>query len=174
MNFELQSVIIRAAVVADAEALVAFRLVIANEPDNNIIWEPGEFDRTAEEEGMLVEEVGASDNSIMLVAEVEGRIVGMLGCFGGKRRASRHSAGLGVTLLKEYRGQGIGTLLMERVIEWAKGTGVLTRIELEVYPHNARARHLYEKCGFVVEGVKHNAYIKSGRYMDVVMMALLL
>jgi len=159
--------------MADAEALIAFRQVITNEADNNIVWEPGEFNRTVEEEARLVEEIAAADNSIMLIVEVAGRIVGMLGCHGGKRRANRHSAALGITLLKEYRGQGIGTRLMESVIEWAKGGGVLTRIELEVYPHNARAIHLYEKCGFVVEGVRRNAYIKSGRYRDVVMMALL-
>lgn len=173
MSIEMRGVVIREAVVADAEALIAFRQVITNEADNNIVWEPGEFNRTVEEEARLVDEVTASDNSIMLVAEVDGRIIGMLGCHGGKRRAHRHNAGLGVTLLKEYRGQGIGTLLMERVIEWAKGTGVLTRMELEVYPHNARAIHVYEKCGFVVEGVRRNAYLKSGKYTDAVLMALL-
>ena len=173
MNHELQGVVIREAVAGDAKALIAFRQVITNEPDNNIIWEPGEFNRTVEEEARLADEIGASDNSIMIVAEVDGRLVGLLGCHGGKRLAQRHSAGLGITLLKEYRGQGIGTILMERAIEWAKGTRVLTRIELEVYPHNARAIHLYEKCGFVVEGVRRNAYVKSGQYKDAVIMALL-
>jgi RimJ/RimL family protein N-acetyltransferase len=174
MSHELLGVDIRETVAADAAELVAFRQVITNEPDNNIVWEPGEFNRSVEDEARLIEEVSASDNSIMLVAEAEGRIVGMIGCHGSKRRAHRHSAGLGITLLREYRGRGIGTLMMERVIEWAKESGVITRIELEVYPHNRVAIHLYEKCGFVREGVRRNAYIKSGQYRDAVIMALLL
>ncbi|MBE0610648.1 MAG: GNAT family N-acetyltransferase, partial [Dehalococcoidia bacterium] len=49
----------------------------------------------------------------------------------------------------------------------------LHRIQLEVYANNARARHVYEKVGFVLEGCRRQALYKFGRYHDVLVMSLL-
>lgn len=44
------------------------------------------------------------------------------------------------------------------MIEWARGTGIIRRMELEVFTHNERAIHVYEKLGFLVEGTKEQAF----------------
>ncbi|MGW4923037.1 GNAT family N-acetyltransferase [Streptomyces sp. NB004] len=49
----------------------------------------------------------------------------------------------------------------------------LHRVQLEVYAHNARARHVYEKAGFVVEGVRREAALRDGVWVDDVLMAVL-
>jgi ribosomal protein S18 acetylase RimI-like enzyme len=72
-----------------------------------------------------------------------------------------------------YRGQGYGTRLMNEAILAAKGSGI-ERVELMVYESNIPAIRLYEKRGFVHEGVKKRARKLDGKYDDVLLMALFL
>lgn len=83
-----------------------------------------------------------------------------------------HCGRLGIGLLKQWRGQGIGANLLQAAIDAAWQLG-LTRIELEVFGSNAPAIHLYKKLGFVVEGCKKHARILNGVTDDIVCMALL-
>jgi RimJ/RimL family protein N-acetyltransferase len=75
---------------------------------------------------------------------------------------------------REWRGQGIGRRLLERAIEWARGSGVVTRIELHVFTRNEGAIRLYERCGFAVEGTRRRSVRRDGEYLDDLVMALLL
>lgn len=165
---------IREARPDDAEQLIAFVQRLAEEPGVNTSLGPGEFTFTVEEEREYLERFAASDNSIFLVAEVDGQIVGTLGVQGGKRKATRHVVTLGITVAMEWRNRGIGTSLMSRAIEWAKGTGIVKRIELFVFARNAPAIRLYEKFGFEVEGRRRHAVFRDGKYLDDLIMALLL
>ena len=83
-----------------------------------------------------------------------------------------HSAGLGMGLLKSWRGKGIGQALLKSTIQQAIKNGIM-RIELEVYASNTAAIALYRKNGFVEEGLKKQARILDGKYEDIVLMALL-
>ena len=82
-----------------------------------------------------------------------------------------HCGRLGMGVHKSFRRLGLGTRLIERTISRAKGRG-LERIELEVLASNTPAIKLYEKVGFVVEGVKKRARKLDGAYDDLVEMAL--
>jgi ribosomal protein S18 acetylase RimI-like enzyme len=88
------------------------------------------------------------------------------------RDAFAHSGSLGIGVLAEYRGQGIGKKLMEAAINKAKLTG-LTRIQLTVREPNKLALDLYLKLGFVVEGVQRNAVRVDGIYENLICMGLL-
>jgi [ribosomal protein S18]-alanine N-acetyltransferase len=57
-----------------------------------------------------------------------------------------HTPILGIAMLPNYRGQGIGTLLLEEVIKMAKTSGI-KKISLSVDPNNPALR-LYERYGF--------------------------
>ncbi len=59
---------------------------------------------------------------------------------------------LGLAVLEEFRGKGIGTRLLHRAIARVKEKG-LKRVTLLVSEDNSRARRLYEREGFVEEGV---------------------
>jgi RimJ/RimL family protein N-acetyltransferase len=89
-----------------------------------------------------------------------------------QREGYRHSGALGMGLLPPYRGQGIGTRLALTAIEAARHNGI-ERIELQVYLSNAVAIALYQRLGFVQEGVKRRARFLDGQYEDSVEMALL-
>ena len=49
----------------------------------------------------------------------------------------------------------------------------LHRIELEVYDFNPRAAHVYEKAGFVREGVRRDVLYWQGHYHDAITMSIL-
>ncbi len=68
---------------------------------------------------------------------------------------------------------GYGTDTMLTVCRFGFGQMNLHRIELEVFAEHARARHVYEKIGFQVEGVRRDAQYRRGRYRDLVVMGLL-
>ena len=167
-------VTIRQARPADAERLIAYVQTLAEEPGINIVIGPGEFDLTVGQEACFVAECVAADNALFLVAEAGSEIVGLLTCQGGKRRATRHAATLGVSVAQGWRGQGIGTRLMEWAIRWARGTGIVSRIELMVFARNQKAIRLYERLGFVEEGRLRKAIYRDGEYIDDLVMGLLL
>ncbi|MBM6399335.1 GNAT family N-acetyltransferase [Phycicoccus sp. MQZ13P-5] len=71
------------------------------------------------------------------------------------------------------RGRGLGTEATRLVVEHGLGSMGLHRIRLEVYDTNPRARHVYEKVGFVHEGTGREALLLDGRWVDVHFMAVL-
>jgi putative acetyltransferase len=88
----------------------------------------------------------------------------------GESRA--HIGTLGIGLLPEARGQGLGRQLLTAAIDKAWAIG-LTRLELTVRDDNLRAKVLYEKCGFEHEGVRRRGSLIAGQYHDMFAMALL-
>jgi putative acetyltransferase len=111
---------------------------------------------------------------LLLVAEADGALVGNAGLNPvGNALRRRHAMGLGITVDKAWHGRGVGTQLMQALVDAAdRWLGVL-RIELTVYTDNAAAIALYHKFGFQVEGT-HRAYaLRDGHYMDVLAMARL-
>jgi RimJ/RimL family protein N-acetyltransferase len=106
------------------------------------------------------------------VAVCEDKVVGWCDITSLHRPIYKHSGTLGIGVLAEYRGHGIGESLMRSALDRAKEIG-LTRVELTVRKPNLPAFTLYEKLGFVVEGVKRNAVKIGDLYEDLIMMAIL-
>ena len=165
---------IRTARPEDAAQIITYARRVFAEPGINLITMADEFNPTTESEARMISEMNRATNSLFLVAEDDGRIVGQLTLQGGKRRNVRHAATLGITVGREHRGQGVGRRLMEYAIAWARASGVVTRIELNVFVRNTNAVRLYESCGFVVEGRRRRAARRDGEYLDDLVMALLL
>ena len=82
----------------------------------------------------------------------------------------RHVGRLGMGVLPEFRGRGLGKRIAVETIRAARAAG-LERIELEVFASNGRAIALYQSLGFVVEGVKKRSRKLDGEYDDNVCMA---
>ena len=59
------------------------------------------------------------------------------------------------------------------MVDHAFEVGGVHRVELEVYASNPRARAVYERAGFVVEGVRRDALLFDGAYVDAIVMAVL-
>ncbi len=176
--------IIREAKAADVQGVIKYMKELSDEPGLYIGFEPGEFDPTVEGELSWIEDHAKADNSIILLAVAtdsekekwdleDGEMVGLMNCWGGSRRATKHETTLGITVKAGWRGHGIGTRLMLAAIAWARASGVVKRVQLEVVAENVEARKLYETLGFVAEGLRKRAFWKQERWMDSVVMGLL-
>lgn len=70
-------------------------------------------------------------------------------------------------------GRGYGTEATHLVVDYALDEVGLHRLSLEVFDHNARARRVYEKCGFVLEGRLRDALLWDGSRHNTLTMAIL-
>jgi len=84
-----------------------------------------------------------------------------------------HRGALGMGIIPPYRGRGLGLRLLAATAEKAGEAG-FSRVEFEVRADNARAIGLYEKFGFVREGVVRRAVCVDGEYVDAIAMAMIL
>jgi ribosomal protein S18 acetylase RimI-like enzyme len=107
------------------------------------------------------------------VATVSGKVVGWCDIVPLKKEVFSHCGVLGMGVIEEYRGQGIGRKLMEAALSKAKQNG-LEKVELEVFHTNSKAIALYERIGFTAEGRKLKAAKLEGQYLDCIQMALFL
>ncbi len=89
------------------------------------------------------------------VAEADGEVVG--GC--GVLMIAGEGDITNVVIDKKYRNQGIGTKMLQYLIEDGYKNG-LTAFTLEVRVSNESAIRLYEKLGFFSEGIRPNFYEK--------------
>lgn len=85
----------------------------------------------------------------------------------------KHIGEFGMTVLKEYWGQGIGTTLIKKMELFAKNVGI-KRIEAKVRVKNDRGLALYQKCGYTVEGIRKNAALIDDVFEDEYYIAKLL
>ena len=106
------------------------------------------------------------------VAIKDGKIVGWCDVIPSSRPGFGHSGAVGMGMVKDWRGRGLGKTLLQTCIQKSIENG-LTRIELEVYASNTAAIALYRNLGFVEEGLKRRARFLDGQFQDLLFMALL-
>lgn len=99
-------------------------------------------------------------------------VIGWCDVVPNSRAIYAHCGGLGMGLLPQYRGQGLGRRLMEVTLAAAFAFG-LKRIELMVRRDNVNAVALYESLGFEIEGLHRNAILLDGQYEHQYSMALM-
>jgi RimJ/RimL family protein N-acetyltransferase len=95
----------------------------------------------------------------------QGKLVGWGDITPSSNPRMSHRGTLGMGLIKPFRGQGLGTQLLERALNHAKRNG-LEKVELTVCAGNNSAIHLYKKLGFIEVGmIRHYRKLK-GQYFD--------
>lgn len=107
-----------------------------------------------------------------MVALLDGQVVGWCDVLPTHGQARAHIGTLGIGLVPSARRRGIGEKLMKAAIDAAWKTGI-TRIELTVRADNPVAKALYERLGFVEEGLHRRSFRVDGEYADSYSMALL-
>ena len=139
-----------------------------DEETDYMMYEPGERQERTKDLGRLAGIIDAAENGgdFLLCAVTEtGEIVGFVWAERGNLNRVRHSAYVVTGIRSAYRRQGIGTEFFLRLNDWAKENGII-RLELTVECDNTAAKRLYEKSGFVVEGIKRKTMKVNGRYVD--------
>ena len=113
-------------------------------------------------------------SQIQLVAIADGQVIASAGLHPvtGSLR-TRHVMGLGIGVSRAWWGKGVGSQLVRLLLDWADNWAGILRVELGVYTDNARAIAMYERFGFVREGVQRALALRDGQYVDSMMMARL-
>lgn len=124
-----------------------------------------------EQEAQFLSRLAQDEGDTMFCAAVDGRIVGNAGINRLSPRIKyRHRAVFGISVLKDYWGLGIGSVLLREAEEAAARAG-FEQLELEVAEGNSRACEMYEKAGFARCGKWPRAFrFKDGSYMDLILM----
>jgi RimJ/RimL family protein N-acetyltransferase len=161
---------IRKIQMQDAENYLDMLLNLDKET-KYMLFEPDERSTDVNVTKSIIERSINSDN-LILVATDENIIVGFISAQRSVQRRIRHNAYIVVGIRESFRGKGIGSNLFDKLDSWAIDNNI-KRLELSVICSNVVAKHLYEKKGFMVEGIKKNSMIIDGEYVDEFCMAKL-
>ena len=101
------------------------------------------------------EQLVSDEKSLYLVAEADGLVVGCCGVTNVRGEGNINN----VVVQEAYRGQGIAYAMMQELLVRGREMGC-TEFTLEVRVSNAPAIHVYQKLGFVSEGIRPRFYEK--------------
>jgi RimJ/RimL family protein N-acetyltransferase len=163
--------VIREAVPEDAGALINYIESISGESDF-LTFGPGEFELTEEPEVTVLRRFCEADSELYIVGTIDATIVAALSFSAGKRPRKRHCGEFGMTVRREQWGLGIGSLMLDTLIDWAYSFGIVKKLDLRVRTDNERAIALYQRKGFVIEGTIRKGIFLDGRYFDSYWMGL--
>ena len=110
------------------------------------------------------------NNLAQFYAIKDDQVIGWCDILPKRFEGLRHVGNLGMGILDEYRGCGIGSKLLEYAVQHAQTFNGVEKIELEVFGSNTAAIKLYEKYEFIFEGKRENARKLDGDYDSVVLM----
>ena len=163
---------IRSPTLEDASAFIDYLRALHERVDHPGVIPRSEFP-SEDVQREWITKYTSGDGFCLLVLSGE-RIVGCAELTRGRGDHRMHCASLGVSLLKEARGQGYGTRLIEMLHEWARGQPGLERIQLEVFHTNPGAIRLYERFGYVHEGRRVGAMKRFGESIVMIQMSILI
>jgi RimJ/RimL family protein N-acetyltransferase len=107
---------------------------------------------------------------INAIAEVGGKIIANGEVTLGKYKDTGRHGHLGLTLIREYRGQGIGRRIIETLVRESRKTGLKT-LDAEFLAENETARRAYERAGFKQAGIIPKKVFRNGKYFDGLIMS---
>ena len=160
----------RTAVPSDAAQLLEYLKQVGDETDNLSFGAAG-IPFTLKQEAALLERIANSPHSRFFLALDGEKIVGNACVDGSANARLRHRRSLGISVLRDYWGRGVGTGLMERMLAFARESGA-ELVSLEVRSDNERAKALYRKFGFVSFGTFPKYFKIGGQFFDVDCMTL--
>lgn len=99
--------------------------------------------------------------------------VGMCSAVVGATRMSHVANIRTVAIHPNAQGKQFGLKMMQMALDDMAENKALKRVTLEVESDNPKAQPLYEKCGFVVDGICPRNFRRAGedRYIDHIMMS---
>ena len=155
----------------DAEEMLQFIINASGETDFLMKYPEEYADFTLEQEKDFLNGAYQNENAIMIACVVDGRIAGNCQISFRTGKKDSHRASVAIALLHEFWSLGIGTRMFGELFRIAGERSEVRQIELDFIEGNCRARHLYEKMGFRITGVKPDAIrMKDGTFVNEYMM----
>jgi RimJ/RimL family protein N-acetyltransferase len=162
-------VMVRDAVLSDAQSIVDIMRAVVSEGQYTLA-EPDELEWTEESKRQELIEFQHKPGCLILVAEVDGDVVGFVDFENGSRRRTAHSGMLSIFVDQAWREQGVGSCLLHGLLDWARANPLIVKVTLAVFSTNARAIAVYQKLGFQIEGRCPRDMKIGDDYVDSVLM----
>lgn len=161
---------IRTVRPGDAEAIVSIMNSVIAE-SKYLITISEEYNKTSEEQRKSIHNILENEKETLLVAELNGEVVGYIIFFSQARKRMSHTGSVGMMVNKNHRGMGIGKMLMKALLDWAANNPLIEKVSLGVFSTNYRAIALYKSLGFLEEGRKIKEFkMKENEYVDDILM----
>ena len=166
-----RKLILRNAKESDAQEMLAFRIKSIGESDFLMQYPEEMADYGIDKQLAFINRMIESPKDKMFTAIVDGKIAGTGQVSFNTRIKTKHRASIGIALLKEFWGIGIGSAIFTEIIKSATEYGGITQLELEVVEGNNRAMALYKKFGFeTVAEIPDAIRLKDGTMLKSVTM----
>lgn len=128
----------------------------------------GEQQTPEDEKKYLAEQLKRIGNAqtVQLLAFSQNKLIGITSIDLGER-VSKHVGNFGISVAKDFRGQGVGSLLIKNILKEAKRyLPNLKIVTLSVFANNPVATKMYQKFGFRQYGRLPKAILHRGRLVD--------
>ncbi|AYG36593.1 N-acetyltransferase [Lactiplantibacillus pentosus] len=137
---------VRPAEVTDAAQLLALLAQLGRE-SNTFTVDDGIEELSETDEAEQIERISGTTTNVIFVAVLGDRLIGV-STVQASTDFSAAQGEVGVAVLKEFWGMGLGTALVEEILDWARNYSSLERLILTVQLRNTRAAKLYQHLGF--------------------------
>lgn len=137
--------------IGDAQAWIDHVHAVRQESDFTKT-EPEDLLSSVGEQETWITAMNTNAGDLALVAEIEGHLVGILYCRAFTSRRMAHVCAFAMSVRRQWWGQGVGTSLVQCLVDWARANPQMRKVTMRALVSNARALALYRKFGFVVEG----------------------
>ena len=167
-----RTLILRDPTPDDAQEMVDYLKTVGGETDYLLCDEAGFDGLTLDGEKEWITSTLSAPNTKMFVGTVDGEIMLICDVRAAARKRVAHIGGVGISIKRDFWHLGAGSIAMQAMIDFAKSTGALRSLSLEVREGNERAIALYKRFGFVEIG-RHKARVNvRGTYYDEILMDL--
>ncbi|MBS7635074.1 GNAT family N-acetyltransferase [Candidatus Bathyarchaeota archaeon] len=119
-----------------------------------------DFEKELEEYKKFFTDLQNNNLADVLIAKHEGRAIGFLALWRINEESGK-AASIGISVHPDYWRKGIATSLVKESIRLAKGRGI-GKLIIETLEENSAMKHVAEKIGFKLEGVRR--ILKDGTY----------
>lgn len=165
--------------LGDAGSILALKKSIlghkGNQEEGQGIYDallPEEYTFGPEDEKAWIAASLQDPNYFIVVCAVEEEVVGILYFQSSAEKRCSHWGEVGMSVHAQWRGQGLGTLMVDALLKWVKVHPTLEKVCLKVFAANKGAYKLYKKLGFEEEGrLKNCLKLEEGHYTDAILMA---
>ncbi len=144
----------------DAKDVLKYLKKVGGETDFLTFGKDG-LPYTVDQEKVVLKNIQNAERDFMMGGLIGGNLVSIGNISSFSKERLKYKGELGISVLKKYWGVGVGSIMMEYLINLCK-TKNFRKINLIVYENNKRAINLYKKFGFEIEGLlSRDVYINS-------------
>lgn len=149
----------------DAQAMLSYLKEVGSET-NFLLFGAEGVGLSVEEEMNVLDSFSKTPYKKMYVVKDDSKIIATAHIQLHTKDRTKHKSSIGISVLKAYWNQGVGSMLLKQLIDYAKSTCITKTIYLEVLSHNHKAIRLYEKFGFYTYAVDKRSTNIDNEYFD--------